>query len=407
MTTGDIDSTDSDTVPTMECRYCEVPVPAGAFCGLCGAHLTPEPGDGPQWLRFRTFGASPNEGLIRPSITSSLFPHLTRRSRIPFRIGLLLILISLIAFSFVRVPAALITVSALGLPLLFFLYLVEADVFRDVPRHLLAISAVLGGGLGIGWVLLTGEMVARSYGVPMSAGLALHHLLKEGILIPAAGMVLMVLPPVVVRLFRPVRRESLDGFVIGALGAITFAGCATLSRLAPQFATGLIAHNRPIKGLVVEATLHGITVPLTAAVAGGLVGTALWFTGQKDNPHEHPGRTRAALILLAAMVLLIHAGLGVVDIMGVPQTTMITAHLALTAVALLALRVALQLALLHEAHDPIERDEPLLCVHCEHVVPDMAFCPACGVATRASSRTSRNDRRETRPVRELDAAEGP
>ena len=105
---------------------------------------------------------------------------------------------------------------------------------------------------------------------------------------------------------------------------------------------------------------------------------ALWFTGQKDNPHEHPGRTRAALILLACMVLLIHAGLGVVDIMGVPQTTMITAHLALTAVALLALRVALQLALLHEAHDPIERDEPLLCVHCEHVVPDMAFCPACG-----------------------------
>lgn len=406
MNTGDRDPTDSDTVPTMECRYCEVPVPAGAFCGLCGAHLTPEPGDGPQWLRLRTFGASPNEGLMRPSITSSLFPHLTRRSRVPFRIGLVLILISLLAFSFVRVPAALITVSALGLPLLFVLYLAEADVFRDVPRHLLAIVAVLGAALGIGWVLMTGEMVARSYGVPMSAGLALHHLLKEGLLIPAAGMVLMVLPPVVVRLFRPVRREALDGFVIGALGAIIFAGCATLSRLAPQFATGLIAHNRPIKGLVVEATLHGITVPLTAAVAGGLVGMALWFTGQKDNPHEHPGRTRAALILLAGLVLLIHAGLGVVDIMGFPQTTMLTAHLALTVVALLALRVALQLALLHEAHDPIERDEPLLCVHCEHVVPDMAFCPACGVATRASSRTSRRDRRETRPVRESEAAEG-
>ena len=187
MTTGDIDSTDSTTVPTMECRYCEVPVPRRAFCGLCGAHLTPEPGDGPQWLRFRTFGASPNEGLIRPSITSSLFPHLTRRSRIPFRIGLLLILISLIAFSFVRVPRRTHhrvrpgpSTAVLPLP-------GRADVFRDVPRHLLAISAVLGGGLGIGWVLLTGEMVARSYGVPMSAGLALHHLLKEGILIPAAG----------------------------------------------------------------------------------------------------------------------------------------------------------------------------------------------------------------------------
>ena len=80
-------------------------------------------------------------------------------------------------------------------------------------------------------------------------------------------MVLMVLPPVVVRLFRPVRRESLTGSSSGLSARSPSPGCATLSRLAPQFATGLIAHNRPIKGLVVEATLHGITVPLTAAVA--------------------------------------------------------------------------------------------------------------------------------------------
>ena len=38
-----------DAVPTMECRVCQTEVPAGAFCGLCGGHLTPEPGDGPQW----------------------------------------------------------------------------------------------------------------------------------------------------------------------------------------------------------------------------------------------------------------------------------------------------------------------------------------------------------------------
>ena len=69
------------------------------------------------------------------------------------------------------------------------------------------------------------------------------------------------------------------------------------------------------------------------------------------------------------------------------------------AVALFLLRVGLQLALLHEAHDEIQSDEPLLCPHCGHVVPDMAFCPACGVATRASSRSSRTARRDTRPVR--------
>ena len=198
----------------------------------------------------------------------------------------------------------------------------------------------------------------------------------------------------------------MDGFVIGALGALTFAGGATLTRLAPQFATGLIASGRPAKGLVVEATLHGVTVPLTAAVAGGLVGIALWFTGQNDNPHEHPRRTRAVLIALAFLVLLIHSALGVVDIVSVPQTSLLAVHLLLAVGAVIALRFALQLALLHEAHDPIQKDEPFLCVHCEHVVPDMAFCPACGAASRASSRTSRRDRRESRPVRQLDTVDG-
>ena len=93
------------------------------------------------------------------------------------------------------------------------------------------------------------------------------------------------------------------------------------------------------------------------------------------------------------------------DILGLPQMQMLVIHILMTAVVLVLLRIALQMALLHEAHDPIHEDQPLLCVHCEHVVPDMAFCPACGVATRASSRSSRNDRRDSRPVRQV-AAEG-
>lgn len=75
-----------------------------------------------------------------------------------------------------KLPAALITVSALGLPLLFLLYISEAQVYRELSVASLAIAGVLGAALGVGWVLLTGEMVARAYGVPMAAGLAIHHL---------------------------------------------------------------------------------------------------------------------------------------------------------------------------------------------------------------------------------------
>lgn len=394
-----------DGVARVECPVCETDVPAGAFCGLCGGHLTSKPGPGPRWLRQDTFGAAPNESVLRPSIASSLFPHLPNRSRTPFRVGLALVFLGLVAFAFLKLPAALITVAALGLPLLFLLYLSESDVFRDMSAVALAVAGILGAALGVGWVLLTGEMVARAYGVPMAAGLAIHHVVREGVMIPAGGMILMLVPTMLLRLSQPKSRESLDGFVIGALAALTFSAGATLTRLAPQFATGLFARSRPIKSLLVEAGICGVTIPLTAAVTGGMVGIALWFKGQDTNPHEHPGRTRAALWFLAISVVLIHTGVAVTDIVGLPQMQMLVIHILMTAVVLVLLRIALQMALLHEAHDPIQEDQPLLCVHCEHVVPDMAFCPACGVATRASSRSSRNDRRDSRPVRQV-AAEG-
>ncbi|BBY58255.1 zinc ribbon domain-containing protein [Mycolicibacterium sarraceniae] len=389
-----------DEVPTMECSVCRIDVPAGAFCGYCGDHLASEPTRGPKWLRGDTFGAAPGESVLLPSIASSLFPHLPQRSRIPFRVGIALVLLGLVAFSVAKLPAALITVAALGLPLLFVLYLVESQVYRDLAGWLLVLTGVVSAALGAGWILLTGEMVARAYGVPMATGLAIHHLMREGIAIPTGAMILMLVPIVLVRLMRSKPREVLDGFVVGAFAALIFAAAATLTRLAPQFAAGLLAYSRPIKGLIVEAGICGLTIPLTAAAAGGLFGMALWFRGQTTNSHEHPGRVRAALLGLTVLVLILHVAVGAADVMGWPQLSMLGIHVVMTLLSLVLLRIGVQLALLHEVPDPIDEHAPMLCPHCEHVVPDMAFCPACGAATRASSRVSRRQRRETRPVRQ-------
>lgn len=58
------------------------------------------------------------------------------------------------------------------------------------------------------------------------------------------------------------------------------------------------------------------------------------------------------------------------------------------AFAVVTLRTVVHVALLHEAPDVTERT-PLLCSHCRHVVSEMPFCPNCGVAPRASSRSQR------------------
>ena len=134
----------------MECRICQTDVPAGEFCGLCGDHLTPQRGNGPSWLRLRAYGAAPGEHLLIPSLASSLFPHLPHRSRMPFRVVLVLVLAGLITFASLRMPAAVITVAALGLPLLFLLYMRESDAQHDVPASTLLLTAALGIVLGVG-----------------------------------------------------------------------------------------------------------------------------------------------------------------------------------------------------------------------------------------------------------------
>ena len=398
-------SMNDEQVPTAECRICQVDVPAGEYCGLCGCHLTPRPGEGPDWLRIRDFGAAPGEHLLQPSLTSSLFPHLPPRSRTVFRAGLAVVLIALVAFALLRLPAALVTVAALGFPFLFMLYVRESDGFADIPARTWALTAVLGIGLGVGWVLLTGGMMARSYGIALGAGIVGARMLRMGIGIPLGGVILMLMPAVIVRLLRPPTREALDGFMIGALGALSFTAAATLTRLAPQFGTGVVS-KRPMDSLIVEAGIRGVAVPLTAAAAGGLIGAALWFKRPPSKEKQRPGVVRALLVSFAVAVLAVYLGLGLIDVAHFPQVLMLALYLALALVALFLLRVGLHLALLHEAHDEIQSDEPLLCPHCGHVVPDMAFCPACGVATRASSRSSRTARRDIRPVRSEQKPDG-
>jgi hypothetical protein len=390
---------DDPTPGMVECSVCQTDVPEGEFCGLCGDHLTDHRAKGLRWLRIRAYSASPGEHLLRPNIVSSLFPHLSPSSRLPFVLGLGLILATLIATALLRLPAALITVAALGLPLLFLIYLQESDVFDDVPTSTLVTTAGLGIALGVGWVLLTGAVVAQAYDVGLGMGIAGSRILRDGLGVPIGGLILMLVPAALVRLVRPGEREALDGFAIGALGALMFTAAAQMTRLAPQFAGGMVARARPMNGLVVEAGIRGVAVPLTAAAVGGLIGTALWFTRPANKKHQHRNYVRIALTLFAVAVLVMYAVLGLVDVARLPQTLQLVLHLVVATSALLALRVGLHLALLHEAHDEILSDEPLLCPYCGHVVPDMAFCVACGAATRASSRSSRQARRDVRPVR--------
>jgi hypothetical protein len=372
-----------------QCRVCHNDVPSGAFCGYCGAHLYQLPGNGPDQLRIRAYAAEPSEQLLRLSLASTLFPHLSPRSQSAFRAALGLLIISLVVLALLRWQAAEIAVSALGLPLLFVAYLQQANAIRDLGLRVVLLTSLIGAGLGAAWALLTGRFLANSYLGVAGAGQVGARLIGQGVGISVVGAILMVVPAALMRFFRPASRESLDGYLIGALGAFCYTAAAILSRTAPQLSSGLVAHHKPVSVLLMQAGIQGVATPLTAAAAGGLVGAAFWFT-RRAQPQRGP--LRSAVISALSVVILVHAVLGIIDIASLTPAVQLGLRLLVAGIALLALRIGLHLGLLHEQPDST-RGVPVLCFHCRHVVPDMPFCSNCGAAARAASRTARHTRR--------------
>jgi len=137
---------------TTHCPFCGVVVPDSRYCGACGAHLTHAGFRGSQ--RLHSYAAFPDEPVMRLSVVTSLFPHLSYRARVPFRAALGVIVLLLIVFALAGTVAPLIAVCALGVPLLFLLYIIEVDPYEGTFVLSTGISLLIGAGLGAGWALI-------------------------------------------------------------------------------------------------------------------------------------------------------------------------------------------------------------------------------------------------------------
>src|SRR5437870_13144913 len=70
--------------PIVTCPHCGANVPAGEFCGRCGAHLaTGSP------RRSHAYAAVSNQRVAHLAIVSTLFPHLAYRRSGSFGVAVL------------------------------------------------------------------------------------------------------------------------------------------------------------------------------------------------------------------------------------------------------------------------------------------------------------------------------
>jgi hypothetical protein len=377
-------SSTPSVIPLAPCPHCGREVPVATFCGACGSHLTRESSKATR--RHHAYAAFPEEPVLRMAVTSSLFPHLSQRSKVTFRAAIALIVIMLVALALVGVQAPSIAVSALGIPLIYLLYLYEIDepsrtsVFRSVIS-----IVVIGVGLGTGWGLVGGHFVNEALAPTLNFSLVSPAALSGAVAVPVVSVLLMIVSVSVVRLYRRGLTESLDGFVLGAIGALAFTSAATITQLSSLLSAGQFT-QQSFTGILTQVVIRGLCSPMLAAALIGLFGASIWSSMRPDGPAER--RWLGSPAFPVSVAVLLEIGLGFADIGRQGDPVLLVCHLAALGIAIAAMRVGLHYVLLHEEGPPTV-GAPGTCGHCHFVVPTMHFCPHCGVARSATAPSRR------------------
>ena len=362
--------------PLVSCPHCGRVVPAGEFCGHCGAHLTTGSA-----RRTHAFAAVPSEGVAHLSIITTLFPHLPHRSGTPFLFALTAGGTLVLALAGLHLLAPATVAALLVLPVLYLLYLYEVEVYESEPWLVIGATMVLGALLGLAFTNVTGVALSQL----VLTGDRETGFVLAGIAIPIVAQALMLAGPLFLYLFRDTFREPLDGLAFGAASALGFSLASSLTDFWPLLSGPLIAGGSPLDWAV-RLARAGLLVSLVNACTTALVAAALWL---HRYDRRRAGRPWQSGILAAVAVALgVQVGLGMFAFV-VQDLIVDVVVLGLAAAALLLyVRLVIHNALLVEgAEHEIGPDAP--CPECGRMVPTMAFCPACGAARAAASKQGR------------------
>jgi RsiW-degrading membrane proteinase PrsW (M82 family)/RNA polymerase subunit RPABC4/transcription elongation factor Spt4 len=364
-------SEEGERPPLVTCPHCESLVPAGDFCGHCGAHLISD-----SRRRTHAFAATPTEHVAHISIITTLFPHLPHRRGGPFRLGLIaggaVVLVLAALHLFAPATAAAVFV----LPALYLIYLYEVEVYGSEPWLVIGATMVVGAILGFTSAYLFGGSLATRL-ITGDRGTAFF---LEAIVIPVVGQLLMLAGPLFLFAFRRQFREPLDGLAFGAASALGFTLTSSLTFLWPLLTEPAVGSGSTV-GWAVRLTQAGLLMMLINACTTAVVSASIWLERVDRRRAGRPWHSSlaAALVVAFGTQLL----LGVNAFLQQDLALDIAVLLIVTIALLLYLRVVIHDALLVEgAEHEIGPDS--MCPECHRIVPTMAFCPACGAARSAA-----------------------
>lgn len=374
----------------MRCDHCTNDVPDGVFCTRCGAHQGTAVEVGSAKTRHHRYAAHPGEHVVQPSMFTTLFPHLGQHKIHEFRWSFAAGLAVVLVLYLTGLITAAILVAAFLVPVLYLIYLYEAQVYRDEPA--LVLGFTIGGGVVLGIIVtIVEQRIYNPYqdiGNPLNPTVSIGALLLLGLLVPVVQEVVKPLPA----LLLPNRAdfpETVDGLVFGVAAGLGFGLAESLISFASVL-TSMPARVEPGNWIYQLITI-AVLLPVLQGSATGMIAAAIW--------RYRRGRLTSREIGGVAMALAAHvafsAGTQVFKDTVQNQLFILIWQAAVDGALLVYVRFLLHHALLDEAAHMGFAET--VCPNCHTHIVASGFCPNCGVALTAaptSVKRARKPRKE-------------
>jgi hypothetical protein len=371
----------------MRCDHCAHDVPDGVFCTRCGAHQGTTEEIGNAKLREHRYAAHPGEHVAQPSIITTIFPHLGHHKIHEFRWAFIVGLVGVLVLWLAGLISAAILVAAFLVPVLYLVYLYEAQVYRDEPATVLGFT--IGAGLVAGIVI---TVIVRLLYNPISvnpnplapATVNIGTLLFLGFLVPIVQEAVKPLAAI----FLPNRAdfpETVDGLVFGIAAGLGFSLAETLV----NFSTSLqyLGHVQP-GNWIYNLTTIAVLQPLMQGSTTGMIVAAVW----RQRLGKLGGREIGAVVMAVVAHIAFSGGSQIFSEALLSPLFILIWQAAVVGALLIYIRYLLHHALLEEAAHMGFAET--VCPSCHMHIVASGFCPNCGMALTAAPSHVKRSRRE-------------
>lgn len=390
----------------MKCPTCSSDNPEVAiYCHRCGASLRAGATGGKAGSsRSSSYAVQSAEGVTQLALVSTIMPHTSRRSADNYRWAMVLSGILIIAATALGLLPIAIAAAAFLVPLAYLIYIYDVNLWEEAPAAVVVGLFLATGALAtlvslvfFRWVFEDefASFATSGFGGGIGA-MDFTALLIFAVLLPVIAEICKNVFSVLLA-SRPAFDDMIDGLTFGIAAGTAYAAFETIVSYWPVFTAQEFRTEDGISSWLVVVLNIMVVKSLIYGTATGIA--VAYFSGRGEGydgfkPNYFAGFGLAVLANVAYWVgvkLLVYLPFG--NALGLLWGLVILGAL------MIKIRMMLQAALLEAAIEGAARDSSTrrlvtgsssYCPECESMLlPDAAFCIACGTSVRASSNHAR------------------